>query len=268
MRALLPFGWMVLAFTSTAAAAAPSDMQVDLEVVLAVDVSASMDANEQRIQRQGYVEAFRSPDVLHAIASGVYGRIAVTYVEWSSALYQVVVMPWRVLSNQEDMDAFANDLERAPISREGATSISGVLASASRMFAASGFDSDRRTIDISGDGANNDGAFIVPTRDRVLQQGIAINGLPILISPSPLVGNVRIDNYYRDCVIGGPGAFVIPIQSPSDFAPATRRKLIEEIAMNQARPAEEVQQVQLQVVPPAGLECLAGEQSRALGYPP
>jgi hypothetical protein len=247
-------------------AATSSDNVVDLQLVIAVDVSGSMDSNEQRIQREGYVDAFRHPDVLRAITSGPYGRIAVTYVEWSSGFYQLIVLPWRVIRSTDDALAFAADLERAPISREGRTSISGALIYAAGAFPVSGVDSDRRTIDISGDGANNDAGPVAPARDQIVKQGITINGLPILINPSPMVGGVRLDDYYHDCVIGGPGAFVIPITTLADFAPAIRRKLVLEIATNQNAPAPSVQPVQLRVTP--GVDCLAGEKSRALGLTP
>jgi hypothetical protein len=242
------------------------DRYVDLKLVLAVDVSGSMDGNEQRIQRQGYVQAFRSPEVIDAISSGPYGRIAVTYVEWSSAFYQVIVVPWRVIGDEEEILAFANELERAPISREGRTSISGGLLFSAGAFPESGLESDRRTIDISGDGANNDGNPVAPARDQLLRQGITINGLPVLLNPSPLVGGVRLDDYYHDCVIGGPGSFIIPVTALGDFAPAIRRKLILEIAMDQSPSAAALQQVQLRLE--QGVDCLIGERSRAQGLTP
>jgi hypothetical protein len=225
--------------------AATSDNIVDLQLVLAVDVSGSMDVNEQRVQRDGYVKAFRHPEVLRAITTGPYGRIAVTYVEWSSAFYQLIVLPWRVIRDEEDSLAFANDLERAPIS---------------------GVDSDRRTIDISGDGANNDGSPVTAARDQIVRQGITINGLPILINPSPMVGGVELDDYYHDCVIGGPGAFIVSVTDQSQFETAIRRKLVLEIASNALPAPLGVEPVQLRLTP--GVDCLAGEKSRAAGLTP
>jgi hypothetical protein len=240
---------------------------VDLQLVLAVDVSGSMDFNEQRVQRQGYVDAFRHSDIAKAIRSGPYGRIAVTYVEWSSAFYQVIVLPWRVIGDEEEVLGFAADLERAPISREGRTSISGALVYAAGAFTVSGLDSDRRTIDISGDGANNDGGPVTPAREQVLKQGVTVNGLPILINPSPMVGGLRLDDYYKDCVIGGPGSFVIAVTELADFAPAIRRKLVLEIAGLTAPMQPLIEPVQL-LLPQSGADCLAGEKSRAQGLTP
>ncbi len=254
------------ALPAMASAPGKYDRYVDLQLVLAVDVSGSMDSNEQRVQRQGYVDALRDKEVLSAIRSGPYGRIAVTYIEWSSAFYQVIVLPWRVIGDEEEVLGFASDLQRAPISREGRTSISGALVYAAGAFPLSGVQSDRRTIDISGDGANNDGSPVTPARDQVVKQGITINGLPVLLNPSPMVGNLRLDDYYRDCVIGGPGSFVVPVTTLTDFAPAIRRKLILEIAATP--PAEpRVEPVQL-LLPLSGADCLAGERSRAQGLAP
>jgi hypothetical protein len=213
-------------------AAAPQNV-VDLQLVLAVDVSRSMDYNEQRVQRDGYVAAFKSAEVQKAISSGPYGRIAVTYIEWSGVFYQRVLVPWRVIGNDEDALLFADELARAPIATDNRTSISAGLSYAASAFTVSGVDSDRRTIDVSGDGANNEGPALPTVKDRVVRQGININGLPILLDPSPTLGPygpVSLADYYQDCVIGGPGSFVIPIHTLQDFAPAIRRKLILEIA--------------------------------------
>jgi hypothetical protein len=213
-------------------AATSLDNHVDLKLVLAVDMSGSMDAVEQRVQRDGYVQAFRDPELLKAILSGPYGRIAVTYVMWAGAFIQQTPVPWTVIASQKDALAFATALSRIQLTTERGTSISSALLVASGKFDASTLVSDRSTIDVSGDGSNNDGVPLAPVRDKVVAQGITINGLPILINPSgvPGVSYVGIDDYYRDCVIGGPGSFVIPIRTLADFAPAIRRKLILEIA--------------------------------------
>jgi hypothetical protein len=228
---------LVVAGAATAAAAplaqGGAPMVVDLQLVLAVDVSRSMDFNEQRIQRDGYVTAFRSPEVQQAISSGPYGRIAVTYIEWSGAFFQRVLVPWHIITSDEDAFAFADALARAPLEVDNRTSIAGGLAFAASVFVISGVVSDRMTIDVSGDGANNEGLSLPPVRDRIVKSGININGLPILLDPSPTLGafgRVSLQDYYEDCVIGGPGSFVIPILSLQDFAPAIRRKLILEIA--------------------------------------
>jgi hypothetical protein len=170
---------------------------------------------------------------MRAIRSGLYGRIAVTYVEWSSANYQVVLVPWHVIGSEAEALLFADVLANAPITIDKSTSISGALSFAVNAFANSGLISDRRTIDVSGDGANNDGLSLPPVHDEVLKLGININGLPILLNPTPTVGAlgpVSLVDYYEDCVIGGPSAFNIPIETLDDFRPAIRRKLILEIA--------------------------------------
>jgi hypothetical protein len=269
-RSMLTVGAACIAAAGVCAAphalAAVAGNIVDLQLVLAVDVSGSMDVNEQRVQRDGYVKAFRHPDVLKAITTGPYGKVAVTYVEWSSAFYQLIVLPWRVIGDEEDALAFANDLERAPISREGRTSISGALYYAAGAFPISGVDSERRTIDVSGDGANNDGSPVTSARDQIVRQGITINGLPILINPSPMVGGITLDDYYHDCVIGGPGAFIVSVTDQSQFEFAIRRKLVLEIASNASAAPPAVVPVQFQLTP--GVDCLAGEKSRAAGLTP
>jgi hypothetical protein len=166
---------------------------------------------------------------MKAISSGPMGRIAVSYIEWSSVGYQEVVVPWHIIGNDEDALLFADALARAPITTDLRTSISAGLAFAADAFASSGIVSDRLTIDISGDGANNDGPALPPVRESLIEQGITINGLPIVLSPTPSPGEASLPDYYEDCVIGGPTAFVIPVLSLEDFAPAIRRKLILEI---------------------------------------
>jgi hypothetical protein len=212
--------------------AGPSfDRHVDLQLVLAVDISGSMDYSEQVVQRDGYVAAFRDPEVIKAITSGPYGRIAITYVRWAGAFVQETAVPWRVIASEEDAYAFAAEIYRAPLYTERGTSISGALSYSFSAFSSSGVESERRTIDISGDGSNNDGLPVAPIRERILESGITINGLPVLLNPSGVPGNlVALDAYYHDCVIGGPASFMIPIKTIEGFGPAIRRKLILEIA--------------------------------------
>jgi hypothetical protein len=202
---------------------------VDLQLVLAVDVSRSMDEREQRVQRDGYVAAFKSPDVMKAIASGPVGRIAVTYVEWSSASYQRVLVPWHVIGSDEEALVFADALARAPATADFRTSISSGLSFAASTFLTNGLQSERRTIDVSGDGTNNDGPILPPVRERIVEEGITINGLPIMLDPTPSRDRILLQEYYEDCVIGGPAAFVVPVRNLDDFGPAIRRKLILEI---------------------------------------
>jgi hypothetical protein len=232
MRTWQLTGLATLALAASGLALPARAQTVDLQLVLAVDISRSMDANEQRVQRQGYVAAFRDPDVIKAITSGPYGKIAVTYVEWSSSYYQQTLVPWAVIGSDEDALVFSDQLAKAPINVDSRTSISGGLLYAAGAFTKSGVTSDRRSIDVSGDGPNNDGQAVAPVRDQLVHQGITINGLPILIDPTPVYapGPVSLADYYMGCVIGGPNAFVIAIHDLSQFADAIRRKLILEIA--------------------------------------
>ena len=249
---------VVAAAAALAVGRAEAADQVDLQLVLAVDISRSMDANEQNVQRSGYVAAFRDPDVMAAITSGAYGKIAVTYVEWAGAFYQRTVVPWQVIGSDTDSQAFAAKLAAAPLHSESRTSISGGLLFAASAFTRSGVQSDRRSIDVSGDGSNNDGRPLTPVHDQLVSQGITINGLPILIDPSPIYtpNPVSLADYYHDCVIGGPDAFVIPITKLDQFADAIRRKLILEIAAArpQALPAAQTSPA------PAAVDCTRAEQ--------
>jgi len=210
----------------------PAAVAVDVELVIAVDVSYSMDPDEQALQREGYVLALRSAEFLRALREGANGRIAVTYFEWAGRNDQKILMPWRVIDGPESADAVANELARAPYRRASRTSIAGGLRFAKPLFDNSGYRGLRRVIDVSGDGANNDGPLVVPTRDDVLAAGITINGLPIMLKrPNPATMDIDdLDIYYEDCVIGGPGAFVIPIREREEFIKATRTKLVLEIA--------------------------------------
>src|SRR5689334_12504319 len=218
-------------FADTRASAIP----VDVELVLAVDVSYSMDPDEQALQREGYVQALTSREFLQALRQGAHGKIAITYVEWAGQSDQKILMPWRLIDGPESADAVAAEISRAPYRRASRTSISGALRFAKPLFDDSGYKGLRRVIDVSGDGTNNAGQLIVPTRDDVLASGITINGLPIMLK-RPYLGTLDIDEldvYYEDCVIGGPGAFVVPIREREKFIEATRTKLVLEIAGRQ-----------------------------------
>jgi hypothetical protein len=213
----------------------PSAIPVDVELVIAVDVSYSMDPEEQALQREGYTQALTSREFLRALREGANGKIAVTYFEWAGQTDQKIVMPWRLIDGPEAADAVAAEIARAPYRRASRTSISGALRFAKPLFDNSGYRGLRRVIDVSGDGANNNGPLVVPTRDDVLAAGITINGLPIMLK-RPNIGSIDIENldvYYEDCVIGGPGAFVIPIREREKFIEATRTKLVLEIAGRQ-----------------------------------
>ena len=221
---------IVFGLCLTSSANAADVLDVDLELVLAVDVSRSMDTDENQLQREGYVAAFRHPELLQAIKSGPSGRIAVVYYEWAGQRHQSVAVPWTIVSSVEDANTFANALGAQPILPEAGTSISASLAFAEQLFPASGAHGLRRAIDISGDGPNNDGPPVGPVRSRLIAEGITINGLPIEVS-----GRSEVTDYYERSVIGGPSAFAITVEDQSEFVEAIRRKLVLEIAWR--RPA-------------------------------
>jgi len=205
---------------------------VDVELVLAVDVSLSMSAEELEIQRHGYAAALTHESVLRAIAGGAYGKIAVTYVEWAGTHWQRVVVPWTVIAGRADAERVVRRLDALPPDSARRTSISGALSFGADLFAESGFQGTRRVIDISGDGPNNQGAHVAGVRDEVVGEGIVINGLPLMtrggFSGGYDIGD--LDRYYSDCVIGGPGAFMIPVNNWTQFPEAVRRKLVLELA--------------------------------------
>jgi hypothetical protein len=210
----------------------PNAVPVDVELVLAVDVSFSMDPEEQALQREGYIKALTSTEFLRALREGANGKIAVIYVEWAGAHDQKIIMPWRLIEGPESADAVAGEIARAPYRRASRTSISGALNFSKTLFDTSGYRGLRRVIDVSGDGANNAGPLVAATRDEVLAMGITINGLPIMLN-KPNMGYMdvaELDVYYEDCVIGGAGAFVIPIRERDKFIEATRTKLVLEVA--------------------------------------
>jgi hypothetical protein len=230
---------------------------VDVELVLAVDVSYSMDMDELALQREGYAQAIVSKEFLQALKSGPNGRIAVTYFEWAASSDQKIIIPWRLIDGPETADAVANEIVKTPIRRASRTSISGAINFALPLFDESPHRGLRRVIDISGDGPNNNGMPVTVARDAALEKGIIINGLPIMVK-EPSYSTMDIDNldfYYEDCVIGGPGSFVVTIKDRDKFKEAIRTKLLLEIAgRTPERP----------VVPAAGREprvnCMIGEK--------
>jgi hypothetical protein len=237
---------------SAAAPAAAGPPEVDLALVLAVDISNSMDPEEQELQREGFIQAFRSPVVHAAIRSGLLGRIAVTYMEWAGSTNQQVVMPWTVIDGPEPALAFAATLSRSPTRRAPRTSISGAIDFSMSLLEQSGVDPVRRVIDISGDGANNQGRLVTDARNEAVARGVTINGLPIMLKrPGGYWDVANLDLYYRDCVIGGPGAFMVPVRERAQFVAAIRTKIIREIAGLDPDPRIEPAQ--------ASSGCLAGE---------
>jgi hypothetical protein len=227
---LAAIAWTVAALACALAARAQTP--VDLELVIAVDVSLSMDLEEQRLQRDGYVAAFRDAEIHKAIAAGPHGRITVTYVEWAGPASQRVVIPWTIIDGPDAARAFAEKLEGMPISRARLTSISSALKFSQELFAGSGAKTVRRVIDVSGDGPNNAGLPVVPVRDEIVAGGTVINGLPIMfrLAVYSAFDIPDLDRYYASCVIGGTGAFMVPVKDIAEFASAIRRKLLLEIS--------------------------------------
>jgi hypothetical protein len=235
---------------------------VDLELILAVDVSFSMDPEEQALQRQGYVDAFRSPEVVAAVRSGPLGRIAVTYVEWGGRSVQVV--PWTLIEGAASAEAFADALEAQPVRRISFTSITETLLFGARLFRMNAFQGFRRVIDVSGDGPNNSGAPAPLARDTLVADGIVIDGLAIMLERrrrSDPFALPDLDEYYARCVIGGTGAFVLKVTDAGRFAEAIRRKLVLEIT------AERLAEVRGAIVPAAyrRYNCLIGEEMHESG---
>jgi hypothetical protein len=230
---------------------------VDVELIIAVDVSYSMDLDELAVQREGYAQAIVSKDFLQALKAGPNAKISITYFEWSSSSDQKIVIPWQVIDGPESADAVANEIMNTPVRRGSRTSISGAIYFAMPLFDQDPHRGLRRVIDISGDGPNNSGAPVTPARDEALSQGIVINGLPIMVKP-PTYSTMDIDNldwYYEDCVIGGPGSFVVPIKGREKFKEAIRAKLIQEVAGRM--PASSVVRV---ADKQPRVSCLIGEQ--------
>ena len=232
---------------------------VDVELILAVDVSLSMSPEELEIQRHGYAAALIHPNVIEAIEQGVNGRIAVTYVEWAGQTSQRVVVPWTVIGSLEDAEAFVSRLGANPPSSARRTSIASALLFAADLFAEGEYRGVRRVVDVSGDGANNQGPAVDVARDAVIAQGITINGLPLMTS-----GRMRsvfdindLDVYYTNCVIGGPGSFMIPVNDWSQFPEAVRRKLVLELAGTPDESGLPVVKVEAEAAP---YDCQVGEK--------
>jgi Protein of unknown function (DUF1194) len=205
---------------------------VDIELILAVDVSYSMDMDELAIQREGYAQALVSKDFLQALKAGPNGKISITYFEWAATSDQKIIIPWRVIDGPETADAVSAEIMRTPVRRASRTSISGAINFAMPLFEQDPYRGLRRVIDISGDGPNNNGTPVTLARDTALDKGIIINGLPIMVK-EPSFSTMDIENldwYYEDCVIGGPGSFVVSIKDREKFKEAIRTKLILEVA--------------------------------------
>lgn len=214
------------------ATAARAETPVDLQLVLAVDVSRSIDDVEAELQRRGYVEALTNDRVIDAILSGEHRRIALCYTEWAGTHYQIVVIDWSVIDSAAGARRFADKLAEAPRESQSWTAIGAALVHAGQRFEGSGFVSRRRVIDISGDGRTNDGPPAEIVRDRLVSQGIVINGLPVMMNRTNFgrPPDLTLDRYYEENVIGGPGAFVIVADNFDHFSRAVRTKLVREIS--------------------------------------
>jgi hypothetical protein len=215
---------------------APANPQaVDLELVLAADNSQSIDPTEARLQRQGVAAAFRHPEVVRAIQSGSLGRIAVAYLDWSSAPYTRLTLDWRIIRDKVSADAFADALLKAPPPFGQGTAIGEALGLAAQLIESNNIQGTERTIDVSGDGPNNRGRPVYSVRDEIVAKGITINGLPVTSTGDYGQGEWGIyygdlENYYRNCVIGGARSFVLPAKGFEQFAEAIRHKLVLEIS--------------------------------------
>lgn len=229
---MVVLGMTVLGMVAQPARAEEQKPEVDLILALGVDISYSMDEDEQVLQRTGYVEALTSKAVLDAIAAGLVGRIAITYYEWAGTNERRVLMPWMIIDGPQSARTFTDVLKGLPYRRASRTSISGAIDYGANLLADAPFTSNRRVIDISGDGPNNHGRPVEQARNDAIDTGIVINGLPILFTRrfNPAFDIENLDQYYSDCVIGGPGSFAISVANQQQFADATRQKLLREIA--------------------------------------
>jgi hypothetical protein len=251
--ALIAACWM-----ASLPSARSADMPVDLELILAVDVSRSMDTDEQKLQRDGYVAAIRHSEIIAAIGQGLHGKIALSYIEWAGIDTQFTVVDWRVIDGAAAAESFAAGLAAAPIQRFHGTSIGSSIAYAAPQFDNNGYGGLRRVIDVSGDGPNNMGIPVEIAREPVIRSGVTINGLPIIIKPPGGFASIsNLDAYYEDCVIGGPGAFLIVVRSADQFATAIRRKLVLEIVGREPRAIPAAATAQQRRT-----DCLIGEKLR------
>jgi hypothetical protein len=240
MSAVRALSLLILAGAAALPAMASAAEPVDLLLVLAADVSRSVDNGKFQLQREGYAAAISDPHVLDAIRSGRVGRIGLTYIEWSGAGSQRIVIDWTAIGDAESAKGFGDRLLEAPRSFADRTSISGAIEFAMSQLQQAPYESTRRTIDVSGDGTNNSGRDVTTARDEALAQGVTINGL-VILSETPLAWNPDhtnppggLDAYYRNNVIGGPGAFVLAAQNFNSFGEAIVKKMIAEVA--QAEP--------------------------------
>ena len=216
---------------------ARAEDHVDLLLVLAADISRSVDQAKFALQREGYAAALTSPRIMAAIKSGPLGRIAVCFVEWSGAAAQAVIVDWAPIGTPAEAEAFSQRIRTAPRLFMERTAIGTAIDYSVQQLARSPFNGTRRVIDVSGDGTNNSGRNVTEARDAAIEQGITINGLAIL-SEVPLAFNPQhthppggLLKYYEDNVIGGPGAFALAAKGHEDFGQLVASKLVKEIAV-------------------------------------
>ena len=230
-RLLCLFALLFLAVP--AAVPAQDRKEVDMALAMAIDISGSVDPDEARLQRQGYVDAFRDPVIVKAILGGNHGRVAVAYYEWSDSWVQKLLIDWTLLDSETAIADFTSRLAAAPISIARRTSISGAIRYAIPLFGRSPYETERQVLDISGDGSNNDGGLVTDLRHDALKERIVINGLPIMNDrPNPFgfPSETDLDKYYLHCVTGGPRSFVEVAVNFEDFPRAVRKKLLQEVA--------------------------------------
>ncbi|WP_106753909.1 DUF1194 domain-containing protein [Pannonibacter carbonis] len=225
-------GFLTFGPSVSLATAQTTPEEVDVALVLAVDISYSMDMDELALQRSGYRAAITSNEVMQAIASGLTGKIAILYLEWAGSESQAVLVDWHVIGSPEDAANFAAALAETPVRRAYRTAIGDALLYSAAQFDRMPVTAMKRVIDVSGDGPNNQGTFAPVARDEVIARGIVINGLPLQLKlrSGSWSDMDNLDVYYETCVIGGPGAFVVPVRGADRFAEAIRRKLVLEIA--------------------------------------
>lgn len=226
---------------------------VDAAIVLAVDVSGSMDPEELAIQRAGYLAALRHPDLIRIVAAGRHGRVAFSHFEWAGQVRRITTIPWRIIDSPEAVEAFAAEVEALELRNSFGTSISQAIDYGVELLESADFPADSWVIDVSGDGPNNIGGPVTEARDRAVDRGVTINGLPIILRPSR--GSPDLAAYFENCVTGGLGSFVMPAHSMEELAPAIQRKLFRELIGGMP------EQVTL-AADEAPYDCLIGERLR------
>jgi hypothetical protein len=220
---------------------------IDVALVLAADVSRSINDEEFGLQRRGYAAAITSPRLIDAVRAGAHGVIAVSFVEWAGEAEQKTIVDWTLIRDEADARKFADALLAAPRSSVGRTAIGSAIDFSMGLIGESGFAADRQVIDISGDGTSNQGRSVTAARDAALQAGVTINGLAIFNQRAAAEGGYLalhtnppggLARYYRDNVIGGAGAFVLPIDDFNSFGEAMVHKLVNEVASAETDGAE------------------------------